>query len=114
MYREWYYVPEVDLRRITEIREKVWNQKMSIGKIILPARRDDFEDEDEYFEFLLRQQQERRKLALKVLKFTGKVMWKTTWFLAKTTVKLAFIFVLALFSRKAAKFALTRFFVRMV
>ncbi|WP_338834592.1 hypothetical protein [Neomoorella humiferrea] len=114
MYREWYYVPEVDLRRITEIKEKVWNQKMSIGKILLPARRTDFESEDEYYEFLLRQEQERRKLAKRVLKKLLRTTWKITWFLVKITIKLAFIAVMAIFSRKAAKFALTRFFVRMV
>ncbi|APC09059.1 hypothetical protein [Neomoorella thermoacetica] len=114
MYREWYYVPEVDLRRVQEVKRKVWSEKMSIRKILFPARRDDFENEDEYFEFLLRQQQERRKLAKRVLKKLLWATWRITWFLVKITIKLAFIAIMAVFSRKAAKFALTRLFARMV
>jgi hypothetical protein len=79
--------------------------------ILFQPKREEFTTDGEYFEFLLMQEEVRRQFAVKVLKKTAKLMWKVTWFFLKTTVKLAYIFVLALFSRRAAKFALVRLFV---
>lgn len=115
-YEGQIVVPDSVEWETVEVRKKAQERlkKMPVWKAILPAKRKNFESDGEYFEFLLAQQKLRREVALKILKKSLWISWKMAWFLFKTTAKLAFIFVVAIFSRKAAKFALTRLLVRMV
>lgn len=110
-------IPDFVEREVTEVRKRARERlsKIPTWKVILSRpRREEFATDGEYYEFLLMQEEARRQFAIRVVKTSAKILWKATWFLLKTTVKLAYIFVLALFSRRAAKFALVRLFVRMV
>lgn len=108
-------VPDVWEKEVVLTRRKAQEKAKKMGwRVLLPVRREEFSSDGEYYEFLMVQEEIRRELALKALKTLTKWTLKLLWSITKISLKLAYIFILAIFSRRAAKFALVRLFVRMV
>ncbi|MCG0277953.1 MAG: hypothetical protein L5656_05425 [Thermanaeromonas sp.] len=101
--REGILIPDFVEREVTEVRQKARERARRMGwRVLFPARREKFSSDGEYYEFLLAQEEARRELAIKVFKTSAKVLLKTSWFILRITLKLAYIFILVIFSRKAA------------